>query len=379
MYWVAWKMLTGDRAKYFGLIFGIAFASMLMAQQMSIFCSLMLRTASQVLDIDDAPIWVMNDKMQNADEIQPLTENDYLRVRGVAGVAWAVQLYKGQLRARTSDGSHRTVVLMGVDDATLVGAPRHFLAGSLADLRRPDAIVVDEAGYSYLWPGQPPRPGHIVEINDRRAVLVGICRAKAPFQTFPVLFTRYSQARRFAPSERNVLSFVLARPEAGSNVEEVCARITEQTGLRAMPRDKFVWKIIGYYLATTGIPVNFGITVFLGFVVGTAVSGQTFYLFVLENTKHFGSLKAMGVSDRRILGMVLLQAAVVGSIGYGLGMGLASGFFAVTRNMQYLRGFFMPWQVMAGTAVAVAAIVFLASLLSIRRVWKLEPAIVFRV
>jgi len=116
----------------------------------------------------------------------------------------------------------------------------------------------------------------------------------------------------------------------------------------------------------------------LGFIVGTAVAGQTFYLFVLENLRHFGALKAMGVADGRLLAMVILQAAVVGVMGYAIGMGMATGFFAITGNMTHLRGFVLPWQVMAGTAAAVSVIVLLASALAVRRVWVLEPAVVFR-
>src|SRR5581483_1249363 len=131
-------------------------------------------------------------------------------------------------------------------------------------------------------------------------------------------------------------------------------------------------------LRFTGIPVNFGITVLLGFVVGVAIAGQTFYLFTIENLKQFGALKAMGVSDLRLVGMILLQALVVGVIGYGLGVGLAALFFEATSGTPHLAGFFLPWQVLLITAVAVLVIVTLSSLLSIRKVLVLEPAIVFR-
>jgi putative ABC transport system permease protein len=378
MWWVALKMLTGDRAKYFALVFGIAFATMLMAQQMSIFCGLMLRTASQIQDIRDASIWVMDPNLQNVDEIKPLTENDLYRVRGVAGVAWAVRLYKNLTRVRIKDGSYRTVILLGLDDATLVGAPEDMVAGALENLRQPDAIIVDDAGFAYLWPGEPPEAGKVLEMNDHRALVVGLCKASPPFQTFPVIYTRYSQATQFAPRERNLMSFVLAEAEPGLRPHEVCARIHQQTGLQALTREEFTWKTISYYIHWTGIPVNFGITVALGFIVGAAVAGQTFYLFTLENLKQFGALKAMGLTNARILGMILLQALVVGSMGYSSGMGMAALFFDVTRNLPHLRGFGMPWQVMAGTAAAVSLIAFLASLLSIRRVWVLEPAVVFR-
>ena len=108
------------------------------------------------------------------------------------------------------------------------------------------------------------------------------------------------------------------------------------------------------------------------------VAGQTFYIFTIENLKQFGALKAIGVTNRRIMAMILLQAIVVGVIGYCLGMAMTATFFEVTKDNLDLRGFRLPWEIMAGTGVVVLVIVTLASLLSIRRVLVLEPAVVFR-
>ena len=207
---------------------------------------------------------------------------------------------------------------------------------------------------------------------------MGICKASAPFQTLPIVYTRYTLSGEFAPRERNLMSFVLAKAKPGITQAQLCMRIEARTGLQALTGESFSWKTIDYFIGSTGIPVNFGITVLLGFIVGVAIAGQTFYLFTIENLKQFGSLKAMGVNNRRLVGMILLQAAVVGALGYGLGMGLAALFFESTKNIVHLAGFCIPWQVMAGAGIAVFVIVILASLLSIRRVLVLEPAIVFR-
>jgi len=379
MNWIALKMLTGDRSKYLGLIFGVSFATVLMTQQISIFAGIMRRTASQILDVRDADIWVMDNKVRFIDEVPGLPSTDLDRVRGVPGVAWAVKFYKGQVRARLADGNFRNVILFGLDDATLVGGPQEMIAGNLADLRQADAVIIDKAGYEYMWPDEPYQLGRVFEMNDRRAVLVGVCNASAPFTTLPVLYTRYSQAAWFVPRERNLMSFVLVKPQEGLAAKEVCQNIQERTGLMALTKEQFFWKTIAYFLGSTGIPVNFGITIALGFIIGVAIAGQTFYLFTIENLKQFGALKAMGLSNIRIVGMILLQALVVGLIGYGIGVGLTAIFFESTSHITHLAGLHMFWQVMAGTGVAVLVIVVLASLLSIRRVLVLEPAVVFRV
>ena len=149
-------------------------------------------------------------------------------------------------------------------------------------------------------------------MNDHRAEIVGICKASPSFQTFPIIYTRYSLALNYAPQERRVLSFVLAKAEPGVAPADVCVRIKEQTGLQALSNDGFAWLTITYYMRRTGIPINFGTTVLLGFIIGASIAGQTFYLFTIGNLKQFGTLKAMGANNRRIVGMVLAQGAVRG-------------------------------------------------------------------
>lgn len=380
MNWIAWKMLTGDRSKYFGIIFGVTFAALLMAQQSSIFVGLMRNTTSQIRDVQGFNIWVMDKNVQFIDDLKPMSDSELQRVRGVEGVDWAVRFYKGLGRAKLESGMFQQVILLGLDDATFVGAPQDITVGSLADLRAPDAVIMDESGYRYLWPDQPFQRGKVIEMNDHRAVIVGLCKSSPTFQTFPVVYARFSQAVQFAPRERKVLSFVLVQSKPQVNAIELCRRIEAQTGLQALHRDEFFWKTIDYYMQRTGIPINFGITVALGFVIGAAIAGQTFYLFTIENLKQFGSLKAMGVTNVRLVGMILLQALIVSLIGYGLGVGgaVCFGLIMEAAAKSVPPAFYMTWHILAMVGGGVMLIAMLASLISIRRVIVLEPAIVFK-
>jgi putative ABC transport system permease protein len=119
MNWVALKMLMGDRAKYFGIVFGVSFAALLMTQQASTFWGLMTNTISQILDMEEADIWVMDPKVRFVDDVKPLSDDDLYRVRGVPGVAWAVRLFKGQARARFEDGNFQQMLLLGPDNGYL--------------------------------------------------------------------------------------------------------------------------------------------------------------------------------------------------------------------------------------------------------------------
>ena len=84
----------------------------------------------------------------------------------------------------------------------------------------------------------------------------------------------------------------------------------------------------------------------------------------------------MGATNSMIVRMIILQATVVGLLGYGIGVGLAALFEMRTRGTEL--AYYTPWQLLPITAGAVVAICILASLVCIRKVIVLEPAVVFR-
>lgn len=384
MNYVALKMLVGDTAKYVGIVFGLTIASFLITQQTSIFCGLMSRTFGAITDLSEPDIWVMDPKVQFIDDVKPLQDTMLYRVRGVEGVRWAIPLYKGLIKARLSNGNFQTCNVLGIDDATLIGGPPAMVEGTLADLRRAQAVIVDEVGARgklarELSDGtkSPLRVGDTLELNDNRAVVVGICRVSRTFQSQPVIYTTYSRATQFAPRERKLLSFVLVKAGEGQDARAVADRIEATTGLMAQLRDEFKWATVMYFMKNTGIPINFGIAVLLGFFVGLAIAAQTFYQFTLENIRHFGALKAMGAGNGLLLRMILLQAVIVGALGYGLGVG-AAAFMGYRVGTATELAFFMPWQLLVVAAVAILLIVTLSAGISLSKVMRLEPGIVFK-
>ncbi len=383
MNWIALKMLMGDRGKYLGIVMGLTFASLIMTQQPAIFIGLMMRSYSFITDVGLPDIWVMDPKVQFIDDVKPMQDMELYRVRGIEGVKWAMPLYKGLIKARLANGNFQTCNVIGLDDATLIGGPPRMLEGRLEDLRRSDAVIVDRDGavekLGVSGPDGKPIPlkvGDSLELNDRRAIVVGIAKNTRTFQSQPVVYTTYTRAMMYAPRERKLLSFILVKAKPGEDLEMLSERIRRSTGLQAYTQKGFQKLTYDYFMANTGIPINFGISVTLGFIVGAAIAGQTFYSFTMENLRQFGVLKAMGASNWTLLRMILLQATLVGAIGYGLGVGLTSLFGWAMRNT--ILAFKFPWQLLVFSGLGVMLICIFAALISIRKVIQLEPAVVFK-
>jgi putative ABC transport system permease protein len=373
MNFIALQMLFGDRGKYVAMIVGITFAALIMTQQPAIFLGLISRTYSYVGELSLPDIWVMDPTVDFVEESKPLRDTELQRVRGVEGVEWAVPLFKGLLTVLLPDGQRKIIDVTGLDDATLIGAPKIMLQGTIADLRKDDGIIIEEnAAIERYSLGV----GDVLEINDQRAVVVGIARMERTFTTQPLAFTTFSRAMRYAPGQRRLLTYVLVKAKAGANVAQVIRAIKDKTGLTAYGKEEFKVVNRDYWMKNTGIPINFGISVFLGFLVGAAIAGQTFHSFVRESLKQFAVLKAMGVRNTTLVRMVLLQALVVGIIGYGIGVGLSALFGTAMKGS--VLAFYMPWQLLLLSGGGVLLIVMLAALMSIRAVIKLDPATVFR-
>lgn len=374
---LALKMLFGDRAKYAMLVCGLSFCALLMSQQTSVFCGLLLWTTATVRNIR-VPIWVADAKVEQVNEVVTMREVEVQRVRSVPGVDWAVPLFWSILQARLPDGTFQGVQLTGLDSASLVGRPAKMLEGRIEDLQLPNAVIVDQVAIEkFAKRGIRLKVGTVFEINDKEARVVGICETERSFLGQPYVFTTYSRALQYAPQQRKLLSFILVQPKKGTPVSDLVHRISALGGLRAFSSDQFAWDTLIWYVRNTGIPISFGTVVILGIVVGIAIAGQTFYLFVHENMRYLAALKAMGAGFTVLARMVILQAFTVGFIGYGLGVGLAALFGnAVLRKGQ--PPFYMPWQILAFTGVVIILICLFSALVGLIKIARTEAAMVFK-
>lgn len=378
MLWIAIRMLTGDAQKFYGLLFGIAFSTLLITQQLTIFVNLIERGASGVYNAPEAEIWVMDPVSRTTDVSYAMPSTALDEVRSVPGVEWAVPHLRSAASVRTKEGDLEQVAIIGVDDATLIGLPQNLVEGSKQALQQPDTVIIDDGGlFNMFGPGADVM-GERLELNDQRAVIRGVADSIPAFTSTAVLYTKYSRALNFVPGTRNRLSFVLVGVSDGLSAGEVAARIEEQTGLKAETRDEFAEAGVNFIIENTGIPTNFGITVILGFVVGVAIVGLTFSLFIRDNIRQFGALKAIGVTNMKIVRMVAVQAGMVGAIGYALGvMGTAIFLWSFSGN-PFFKGFYIPWQIPLISMGAVILILAITGWLALRSVLSTEPASVFR-
>ena len=391
---VALKMLTGNRAKYAGLLFGITFTSFLVTFALSYFAGFMTRGFALISENPEADVWVMDPAVNSTEHTTNIPSSVLAQVRSIKGVQSAVPLALGSAEVRFPNGEFQTFQVIGVDGPTLAGLPplRDGVARSV--LRTPDAAVVDAGGTegklqtpllrADQWPRHPKlnvptrrlRAGDVVLVNDHRVRIAGLARALPRYPPMPLLYTTYANAGRILLPERHLMTFVLAKAAPGVDPAVLAKQITARTGLRARTADQFSADTVRWFFINSEDVGDIASMISIAMLVGFGVTGVMLYMFTEENLKQYAVLKAMGATPRLLLTMILAQAGLCALLGTGLGLGLCAivgQIAAVEANYPFRMMWFTP--LFGGTMVVLVSLV--AAAVSARPVFKVHPGVVF--
>lgn len=371
---IAYKLLVNDRGKFIALLMGITFAVFLMVMMTSVFAGILQKSSATVTNTG-AKVWVMDPAVKNVLSSIPMPDYVLDTVRSTPGVKYAVPLYSGSGLVRLSDGTYQAATVIGLDDTSLLGRPR-MIEGRIEDLYAADAVIaVVDSEYAKL---NRPTVGTTFELNDRRAVVVGLAKTSASgLFGLPTLYTTYRRATEYVPSPRFTISYVLVEPTSAAAIPGIEEAVRE-LGYLALTQHAFSDRIANFYKYETGIGTNILLMTVISFLVGLSISAQTFYAFVLENLERFGALKAIGARGRDLVRMILFQVAVTAFAGYGLGIGLCTGLIALAKARLPSYASIITFGNLGLALVMVVIIAAVSSYLGIRRVLRIEPFDIFR-
>ncbi len=371
---IALKLLVNDKSKFIALLVGITFAVFLMIMMMSMFSGILSRSSSSVYNVG-AKIWVMDPAVNNATSSIPMPDYVLSSARSINGVKYAVPIYFGNALVKLKSGAYQAVSVVGLDDATLYGRPE-LIEGKIEDIYAESAfIVVKDAEFKKL---ESPAVGTEFEINDHRGLVVGLAKvASGGLFGIPTVYTTYNRAITYIPSMRFTTSYILIEPKHESDIPFIQQQI-KKLGYQALTRDQFVKKISDFYTYQTGMGMNVLMMTAISFIVGLSISGQTFYTFILENLERFGALKAIGAKGHELITMILFQASFTALIGYGLGVGLASGLMILAKLRLPSYAAQVTYYNLTFAFIMVLIMAGVSSYIGVRKVLQIQPFDIFR-
>ena len=370
---LAQRNLFHDKIRLTVTLTGIVFAVVLIVVELGLFVGFTV-TTSGLVDHSNADLWVTSKNVPYVELGVPFSERKLYQVKAVPGVAEAQKSLSRWVQWKRHDGREESVQIVGLNPDASMGLPWNLVQGSVQDLKQPDAVIMDEIykqklGVSHI--------GEVFEISGRRARVVGFTHGIRSFTTSPFVFTTFKRAQEYARIPDDQTIFILVKLAPGANLEQVRQGILSSVeNVEVFTSPEFSRMTQVYWMFTTGAGVAVLLAALLGLVVGFVVVAQTIYATTMDHLREYGTLKAMGAPNRYIYKVIIQQAAISAVIGYVVGMIVS--VFVVRASQEGGAAILLPWPMAAGMFFLTLAMCVGAAMVSISKITRLDPAMVFK-
>ncbi len=219
--------------------------------------------------------------------------------------------------------------------------------------------------------------GGETELNDHRVRVAGIVRGARSFIQSPYIFTSYKNAVSLSRLSKGNTVYVLVKVAPGYATQDVkrCIQATV-SDVDVYTSPEFSKKTQDYWMINTGTGVALLAVALMGVVIGTVIVANTIYTSTTEHLKEFGTLKAIGASNWDLYAIIIEQALINSFIGFAVGMAVS---FVVVQAMKHGHlPIMLPTRLLVGIFILTVMMCLWSSLLSISKVTRIDPAMVFK-
>ncbi len=371
---LATRSLLHDKLRFFITVSGVAFAVTLVFVQVGLFLGLM-DNASLTINQIDADLWITSRNTPNVDFAHTFPETYVKRVRSIEGIERADNLIVAFMNVNLPNGAIEGSEVYALDDFTRWNFPDNVTQGNVEDLRRGPYVVIDDSAKK-RWGAF--EVGEFREILGRRVKIIGRTVDAKSFTTTPLVFMDYRLAQSIQGDLlRGNSTYILVKLAPGANVSRVRADIRKRLPFNDVyTRDEWAKRSRSYWIDSTGLGLNMYLTVFLGCLVGIVVVAQTLYTSTMEHIREFGTVKAIGGSNRDIYMILAKQSTIAAVAGFALG---AVQAFAMRPLIQKIDlKLVIPTELSIAVFIGAIVLCLAAAMISFRKVAAIDPALVFR-
>jgi putative ABC transport system permease protein len=284
------------------------------------------------------------------------------QVRETPGVSWAAPVRALYMIFQLHD-KKAAVAVVGYDSG-LQGGPTKLTSGRLP--RAADEVVVDRA----LARTHGLHVGATFDIASMTFHVVGVQGGPGMFMT-PLVFVPHATTDQLlqAPNTTSTILVGTTSPTA------VAARLRAE-GMTVV--DTASLRAENLRLATKIYGVLIKVMVGVGFVAGTLIVALSAYSLVVERRREFGIIKAIGATQRRLVGFAIGETLILAASGFvvSLAMANAARWLITSARPQFAIVYTTSDLVRAGLVAFVMA--FLAAVMPARRLNRLDPAVAYR-
>jgi putative ABC transport system permease protein len=372
---LARRNLFHDRIRFAVTLTGIVFALVLIIIQFGLFLGFTTTTSNNI-DRSKADLWIVFHSVGYFDTGRMFSERKYYEVLATPGVQQAEKYIQNFAYWKRPDGGVENIQVIGFRPGSGLGEPWNISRGDVLDVKQEDGVIVDELYKEKLG---VTKIGDHAEIGDHRARVVGFTHGIRSFTTSPFVYTSFKNSLNYTrpASHEDQLTYILVKTAQGFTPAEVQKNLRERVSdVDIYTSDEFSRRTRFYWMFTTGAGLAVLTAALMGLVVGVAVVAQTIYAATMDHIREYGTLKAMGATNLYLYRVLIEQAVWSAVLGYGFAMIVAH--FIVQASEKGGALILMPLSMTIGMLFLAIFMCIAAALVSINKVTRIDPAMVFK-
>ncbi|WP_193197433.1 ABC transporter permease DevC [Nostoc sp. MG11] len=378
---LAWRQLMKEKTRLVVAVAGITFADMLMFIQLG-FESALFDAAIQPHRNLEADLVLINPQFQTLFSVKSFSRERLYQTLGYDGVQSVNSVYinTGQWR-NPETRLDRAILVWGIDPAkSAFKFPE--IQQNQDHLKQLYQVLFDQAGrpeYGAVGDIFKKTGNFKTELNNKAVSVKGVFSNGASFAADGNVITSDSTFLQLFPDRKpDQIEVGLIDLKPGVDPEKVRSQLAAglPNDVKVLTPEGFAETEKNYWATGTGIGFIFGLGVGVGFIVGIVIVYQILYSDVSEHMPEYATLKAMGYSDRYLLGVLFQEALVLAVLGYIPAFFLSFGLYQITYAATLLP---LTMKLERAIAVLILTIVMcsFSGAIAMRKLRAADPADVF--
>ncbi len=378
MFATAFKFIRFEKAKSTGILLGIIISIYLIGLELGIFFYLSTLVGGIINNSkpEYSQVFVVNKLANNANILSPFDRRWVNQLRSIDGVDDTHGLVISNISVRFENGESAPAMIIGSEYPYLAAGPANNLVseGNLESLLMQGVVTTEF--YDKKAFGYELAIGSKIEIAGKDAT-IGVVTKNAKGFSGPMMYTTDEMARYYSGFSKDMVSAVIVTVKDNDKINSVINQINHiAPDLNAWRAEKFKMKTIVTVMTANNMGMSFGTLVIFAIISGFFIIGLTMYSATYDRVKDYGTLKAIGATNKYITWLVVAQSFLYAVVGFSISLIL---LFITKLGMSKagliinLSPLFLSFLFLVTLIIAVAS-----SFFSVLKLKKLEPSSVFR-
>ena len=378
---LAWLQVTREKTRLAVAIAGIAFADILIFVQLG-FRDALFDSAVKPHESLQTDLVLINPQFETFAAVKQFNRERIYQAQGVAGVKSVSSLYIGMGQWRNpTNRTTRGILIFGIDPgSTTFNLPD--VNQKLAKIQMFNNVLFDQASR--------PEYGEIAnifnkqstletELNKRNIQVGGVFTLGTSFVADGNVIASDSTFMNLFPDRQpDEIDVGLIQLQPGADILKVQSMLKSilPDDVKVLTLAEFAEIEKAYWGNATPIGFIFGFGTIIGFIVGLIIVYQILYSDVSDHLAEYATLKAMGYSDRYLVGVLVQEALLLAVLGFLPGIVLANGLYSLAQSATLL-----PISMTANRATTVLGLTIVmctgSGALALRKLQSADPADIF--